>query len=89
MDRKKSQNLSAIKKEISKRMISQQSFCFWVRLKISKNRTTLIIGQDTVKNKKTNKIVAGFAHREATIKYHKGVEGIKPKQIGTKQIQCI
>ncbi len=53
-------------------------FPFWARLKISKNRTTLVIDETSVKNKKTGKTVEGFVHREATSQYHKGYEEIKP-----------
>jgi len=53
-------------------------FPFWARLKISKNRTTLVIDEEPVINKKTKKSVEGFVHREATSKYHKGFEEIKP-----------
>lgn len=53
-------------------------FPFWARLKISKNRTTLVIDETSVKNKKTGKTVEGFVHREATSQHHKGYEEIKP-----------
>lgn len=54
------------------------TFPFWARLKISKNRTTLVIDETEVLNKKTKKLEEGFVHREATSKYHKGFEEIKP-----------
>lgn len=53
-------------------------FPFWARLKISKNRTTLVIDVDEVLNKKTNKVEDGFVHREATSQYHKGLEIVIP-----------
>lgn len=53
-------------------------FPFWARLKISKDRTTLIIDEDKVVNKKNKKIEDGFVHREATSKEHKGFEKIWP-----------
>ncbi|MDE7164062.1 MAG: hypothetical protein K2O04_01375, partial [Clostridiales bacterium] len=53
-------------------------FPFWARLKISKNRTTLVIDEDMAVDKKTNKPVDGFVHREATSEYHKGFEEIQP-----------
>lgn len=77
-ERKRIQNLNEIKERNIEKNIFPTEFPFWARLKISKNRTTLIIDEDTVKNKKTNKIVDGFVHREATSKYHKGFEEIKP-----------
>ena len=40
-------------------------FPFWARLKIGKNRTTLVIDEDLAKNKNTNKMEEGFVHREA------------------------
>lgn len=40
-------------------------FPFWARLKISKNRTTLVIDEAPARNKKTNEMVEGFVHREA------------------------
>lgn len=43
-----------------------QKFPFWARLKISKKRTTLVIDEDKVLNKKTKKMVDGYVHREAT-----------------------
>lgn len=41
------------------------SFPFWARLKINKNRTTLVIDEKNVINKKTKQEVPGFVHREA------------------------
>lgn len=38
----------------------------------------MVIDEEPVKNKKTQKMVEGFVHREATSKYHKGFEEIKP-----------
>lgn len=76
--RKRLQNLSEIKENNIKKNVFPAEFPFWARLKISKNRTTLVIDEDIVKNKKTNKIVEAFVHREATSQYHKGFEVIKP-----------
>ena len=55
-----------------------KEFPFWARLKISKKRTTLVIDEDKAFNKKSNKFEDGFVHREATSKYHKGLEEIIP-----------
>lgn len=53
-------------------------FPFWARMKINKNRTSLVIDEEKVINKKTKKLEDGFVHREATSQYHKGFEEIKP-----------
>ncbi len=53
-------------------------FPFWARLKISKNRTTLVIDEDKKYNTKYKKVVDVFVHREATSQYHKGFEEILP-----------
>lgn len=55
-----------------------EEFPFWARLKIGKNRTTLVIDEDMVIDKKNKKQTEGFVHREATSVYHKGFEEIKP-----------
>ena len=60
-------------------------FPFWARLKISKHRTTLVIDDENYFDKKLNKNVNGFVHREATSKYHKGFEEIKPNPDRTKK----
>lgn len=41
-------------------------FPFWARLKISKNRTTLVIDEDEAYDKQYKKTVEGYVHREAT-----------------------
>lgn len=53
-------------------------FPFWARLKISKNRTTLVIDEEKGLNKKTNKIEDLFIHKEGTGIYHKGFEELFP-----------
>lgn len=53
-------------------------FPFWARLKIDKNRTTLVIDDENVLNKKTKKYEDSFVHRESTHKKRKGLEEIKP-----------
>lgn len=53
-------------------------FPFWARLKICKNRTTLVIDEDRVFDKQKGKEVEGFVHRESTSIKHKGLEEIKP-----------
>ena len=42
-----------------------EEFPFWVRMKIGKNRTALVIDEEKVKNKKNGRMVDGFVHREA------------------------
>ena len=51
---------------------------FWARLKISKHRTTLVIDEEPVVNKKTKKVEEGFVHREATHTPKKDREKILP-----------
>lgn len=53
-------------------------FPFWARLKIEKHRTTLVIDEETVLDKKTKKTEPGFVHREATHTAGKGFEKIEP-----------
>lgn len=52
-----------------------KEFPFWARLRICKNRPTLIIDETKVVDKKTKKIVPGYVHREAT---HSKIKGSKP-----------
>ena len=48
------------------------------KLKIEKHRTTLVIDEEPVVNKKTKKAEPGFVHREATHTAGKGFEKIEP-----------
>ncbi len=43
-----------------------KKFPFWARLKIGKNRTTLVIDEDKAYNKNKKEYEDGFVHREAT-----------------------
>ena len=54
------------------------SFPFWARMKISKNRTTLVIDDDPYIDKKTKKLSNNFVHRESTHTKKKDYEEIKP-----------
>lgn len=54
------------------------TFPFWGRLKIGKNRTTLVIDETKVINKRNKKVEEGFVHREATHSYKKEYEKVKP-----------
>ena len=59
-------------------------FPFWARLKINKNRTTLVIDEVDTINKKTNRIEPGYIHRESIhvddeqVARRKGYERIYP-----------
>ena len=53
-------------------------FPFWARLKIGKNRTSLVIDEDKAFDKKRKSYVDGFVHRESTHSYRKDYEEIKP-----------
>lgn len=52
--------------EIKQEQIFPNRFPFWARLKIYKNRTTLVIDETPVRDKHKKKTVDGFVHREAT-----------------------
>jgi hypothetical protein len=54
------------------------NFPFWARMKISKNRTTLIIDDEPYIDKRTNKISNNFVHREGTHTKKKDYEEIIP-----------
>ena len=58
--------------------MANKKFPFWARLKISKNRTTLVIDEEPVINKVTKKSVDGYVHREATSTENKNFEKIYP-----------
>ena len=53
-------------------------FPFWARLKISKNRTTLVIDECEAFDKKKQKNVPGYIHREATHTEKKDYEKLDP-----------
>lgn len=78
MDYNKAKKNLNNKKEIIQKGTFPEEFPFWARLKISKNRTTLVIDEDKVKNKKSGEIVDAFVHREGTSQYHKDYEKINP-----------
>ena len=52
------------KKKGTYRDVFPKKFPFWARLKINKNRTTLVIDEEDTKDKKNN-FVPGFVHRES------------------------
>lgn len=49
-----------------------KKFPFWARLKISKERTTLVIDEEDAYNKQKKKMEPGFVHREAIHENEKG-----------------
>ena len=53
-------------------------FPFWARMKISKNRTTLVIDDEPIYNKTSKKFTNNFVHREAIHTYKKDYEEIFP-----------
>lgn len=55
-----------------------KSFPFWGRLKIDKNRITLVIDETNVVNKQTKRVVEGYVHREGTHTANKKYEKISP-----------
>ena len=63
---------------MSKKKEFPKDFPFWARFKLNKKRTTLVIDEDIVLNKKRNKIEDAFVHREATHSYKKDFEKIYP-----------
>lgn len=56
----------------------RKRFPFWMRLKISKNRTTLVIDEDQAYDKQKKEMVDGYVHREATHTENKDYEKIEP-----------
>ena len=58
-------------------------FPFWARMKINKNRTTLVIDDEPTFNKNSKKLSNNFVHREATHSYKKDYEGIFPNPDST------
>ena len=62
--RQKKANEAVEKMSVSRKKEFPKKFPFWARLKISKNRPTLVIDETQVLNKKNNQLVDGFVHRE-------------------------
>ena len=63
---------------MSKKKEFPKEFPFWARLKIGKKRTTLVIDEEMVVNKKTKKVEEGFVDRESTHTFRKDYEKIFP-----------
>ena len=74
----KKQNKKKARVIKKKKVTFPKKFPFWARLKIEKNRTTLVIDEAPVENRRTKKIEDGYVHREATSKFKKGREEINP-----------
>jgi len=53
-------------------------FPFWARMKIDKQRTTLVIDEAEALDKRNRKPVDGFVHREATHSPRKDYESVNP-----------
>ena len=53
-------------------------FPFWARVRISKQRTTLVIDDIDIINNTSGQSKKGFVHREATHTKRKGYERISP-----------
>ena len=82
VETKKEAPKSAPAKEVeqvpTKKPWYERLFPFWARLKIGKNRTTLVIDESPAYNKKTKKMEEGFVHREATHTGKSDYEKITP-----------
>lgn len=92
MSRNKNKRNKTVKNNKSKNVVEKKNkltfpnrFPFWARLKISKNRTTLVIDEERSTDKRTKREEDMFVHREATSKYHKGLEEIKPNPDKSKK----
>lgn len=53
-------------------------FPWWGRMKIAKQRPTLVIDKDKVRNKKNGKVVDAYVHREVTHSFKKQYEKVDP-----------
>ncbi len=70
--------VNVVDKKEKKQKEFPEKFPFWARLKIGKNRTTLVIDEEEVVNKKTKIKEPGFVHREATSTEKAEFEKIDP-----------
>jgi len=71
--------VSIIKKKCNKsKKVFPKEFPFWARFKKNKNRTTLVIDEEDVFDKLSNKKEYGYVHREATHSGKKEYEEIIP-----------
>ena len=69
----KRKNKPPRKNVAKKNKVFPDRFPFWARLKIAKERTTLVIDEDLAKDKsKGGKLVEGYVHREATHENKRG-----------------
>ena len=75
----KAEDMSKVEKEVFEGNNKFPSeFPFWARLKINKNRTTLVIDEEYSLNKKTGKEEETFVHRESIHTEKKDYEKIFP-----------
>lgn len=65
------------KKVQNKKETFPSKFPFWARFKKNKNRTTLVIDEEFVKRKNSDKYDDCFVHRESTHTYKEDFEEIK------------
>ncbi len=70
-------NSPPIKATDSKKQFPEE-FPFWARLKISKNRPTLVIDEALAKNTKKKKMEEGFVHREVIHTKKSDYEEVNP-----------
>ena len=79
---KKRQNKKQARVIKKKKVTFPKKFPFWARLKIEKNRSTLVIDEAPAFNTKKKRMEDGFVHREATSKPGKGRELLTPNPLG-------
>ena len=68
------------KSKVKKKREFPEKFPFWARFRVNKNRTTLVIDEEIINDKKSGKPVEGFVHREATHTAKKDYEKVYPNQ---------
>ena len=76
--RKNTQTNKISNKPIANKKEFPNKFPFWARFKLNKNRTTLVVNEETIINEKTAKQEEFFIHREATHTGKKDYEKIEP-----------
>lgn len=65
-------------KKADKKKDFPKEFPFWARLKISKNRPTLVIDEEPVMDKKKKEMVDGYVHREVIHTKSSDYEEVSP-----------
>lgn len=61
-----------------KKKVMPTKFPFWARFKKNKNRTTLVIDEEKIQRKNSDKVDDYYVHREATHTYKKDYEKLDP-----------